>query len=458
MKSFFLGCVSLIGLAASPAAAQVNLPPQLTYDPNENYGPDPGPPSDATPEPDFTETHVTTGMIEDDGQSSPNYVYHAPGTDQSKARFTCSGNSVAAYVDQIRGPGQKPFGHLHDFMGIKGADATTVTYAQYRQLATERVAAGLIVSSCPGAALNGSNYWDPALIVENALGDGVTRVKKRNFTTLYYQFDNSLQAAIAKPFKPGYREIFGRNMDDPDMTQFKARVDAAKAANPVALSGIGFGTNDIARGFWGCETGGGAETLAKLDGTPAFECPATAFLTYTVTGHHCWNGKLSSLDGFSTTLPELFNGNNGKKLCPKEYRWRKPQIQVATRFSHRGSADYSKWKFSSDAHVATLLGRAVGNGFSGHVDYIYGWRKPHGEAWQCAIGIQFPGRTCTTHALNFNTIGPLVEGGNIMRLTQPSSVIDLSKQYFGKKLSDWTTLPPISRADQVKGDINLNVR
>lgn len=432
------------------ATAQLNLPAQLTYTVGQARDPIPaGPvPADSEMPPAIAaDTDDATGFEVAD--SSVDFKTVTAGADQAKVRFTCVVNNKLGYVDPVRYPGMQPAGHLHTFFGSKAVSKDVSSWTQLRNTARANKAAGVVSATCPGDFINNSLYWLPSFKKLNALGDGVTRVKYPDLITLYYQIDDIANAFRFERLRPNLQMIFGINMDDPDMVAFNTRV---AAANTRSGNTLGLETNTVARTFYNCAGSGGTfDAITQPDGTPNFQCPTDQFIEQIVTSNGCWNGHLRSVDGYSNTIPEVRSSIDGKLHCPLEYPYRLPQIQQIARYSHLGVNDYKNWVNDADAMMATVLGRPVGHGQAAHMDYIYGWREIEGVAWQCAIGIQFPGRTCTPHEGNFNTIGPIVEGGPVFRLigdAVPTSggkpIAPINKKYTGAKLSDWLNMPMVS--------------
>lgn len=454
MKSAIFWLAALFSLVASSAAAQMNLPPKLTYQGQAGTPIPAGPlPALAQMPPAFNETYTPTAAMVTTEAPQMRLV---SGTEQSKARFTCSGAKLLGYVDQIRGPNKRPYGHLHQFFGLRDIDAFKPTFTQMREAAHSLLAAGKMVTTCPGSAINGSRYWLPPFVVANAMGDGVARAKPFDYITLYYENDHANEAFKLQPFLPGFQIIFGRNMDDPYMLQFRQRVVDAQLADPT----LGFpntlaGTAGmIAQGSYSCEdtpAAGSHDSLANLDGSKKFECPTNKRIFVTVKSNECWSGNLSSPDGFSNTVPRIRSSNHGL-MCPKEFPYLIPAVVQIARYSHKG--DYHTWRLPSDDHLQTLLQTPVTNGWSVHMDYQYGWdHERFGINWQCNIGIQFAGRTCNPHDLDFNTIGSDGKGGPAYRLFQN---VDFGLYQTGTKLSHWITMPPIASTTQAKGSATFH--
>lgn len=454
----FAKLMALIAVLVTPvaAAAQLNLPSKLTYTVGLERDPRPaGPvPADSEMAPIATETTSLVGYIGATGADEYLDVSNKPGY-QAKARFTCAETGIVGYLDQIRLPGLRPAGHLHDFFGGMSVDKDITTYAQIRADALRLHAAGKIASRCPGDFINPSLYWKTALTKPNAMGDGVRRVKRSNLITLYYEIDHPEEAKWLEYLRPGIKLLFGRNMDDPNMLRLKALVDAAQAANPsLALKWTGPAHGDFRCG----DSQDRYESLANADGSAAFTCPTSEQIFETVTSNECWNGHLSAPDGYSNTIPAIHSDADGKDHCPLEYGYRLPRVSQTARYSHLGPDDYRQWECSADQMMATTLGQPVKGCASLHMDYVFAWLKAISDRWQCAIGLPIPGRDCSVpHAMQFDTIGPN-ENGVIERLVKevtPTSggkpLVDLNTAYTGKKLSDWGNMPAMSMPPHVMG-------
>lgn len=445
-----------LALVAVPAAAQLNLPPQLTYDFTPNQ-PDPVP---STPPPAEKEMRPRPAQTQDLSSllttTSTSYRSVVAGTsDQAKVRFTCGDSRVAAYIDQLRGPGKQPFSHLHNFFGGLTVQKDTTTYADLRRAALKKAARGVQASNCPAEWAQGSLYWAPAILVPNALGDGVARVKKHNLVTLYYYFDKIEDAQLGQFFRPGFGTVFGYNMDDPGWTQMAARVNAwNQGHSQTQLQFI------APSGHWKCEDVG--VEVDSLEDLPS--CPTDKQILASIVSNSCWNGHLRAPDGYSNMIPAVRAGIDGKPHCPREYPWRLPTIETIFRFSHRGVADYSTWYLSSDAHAATILGAPVKRGSTLHTDYIFGWDTRLSDDWQCGLGIQIPGRTCTPHDMDYSTIGADANGvvhrllsDSVLPNTGGKLLVDLSVRHTGASPSDWLTVPGMTPPPPSKGAIPLHV-
>ncbi|MBI0474222.1 DUF1996 domain-containing protein [Sphingomonas sp. MA1305] len=458
--------LALAALIASPAAAQLNLPAQLTYsvtDPTPTYPV----PADAEMPPAISETYDVSQLTT---TTSTNFVASNYQGSQAKARFTCVPNDTVAYIDQLRGPGQQPFGHGHGpFFGGTSVSKDITTWPQLRAAAQAKSAAGVLAATCPGDRINGSLYWQPWVMKPNALGDGVTRLKKVNLITLYYVIDKPEAAATTERLRRGFGAVFGMNMDDPDMLAFKALIAKANQTNPQ----IQLQFNEVSHGEWVCDGDSNVyPALANYDGTPMFQCAAGKTLYARVSSNVCWNGHLRSADGYSHIIPQVRAGQDGQLHCPAEYPYKLPQIETIFRYSHLGPSDYSKWRLSSDDHAAMITGRAFRNGESLHTDYIFGWDERFSDDWQCALGMKVPGRLCTVaeggtgpHDLDYSTTGPRGQNGPVTRLLSDSVVpnsggkvlIDLGRNFTGAQASDWLDMPTLGTSQPVKGPVKIHV-
>ena len=343
---------------------------------------------------------------------------------ERKARFICEVSHIGRH-DAIRGLGQTIFGHPHVFAGNGGTNGSST----FTTLRSET-----IPSTCPGAGLNNSAYWAVGVEKDNALGDGITRIKKPDFINLYYvtQTGGAYVGKFQK-LKRAIAEITGMDLDDPDGTAPGGRLAEVTAANAVNIYGTY--ANVSLKPRWFCDdTGINAAYLATSAGVDALSnCPSTSQISARVSGHHCWDGhNPTSPTGRGHVRPYMNEtGNATATVCPLNWFY-KPAIEIRWVFSHQGPPDYTTWRCGSDAIAAAAAGRPMGKCESFHVDVIFAWDQRAMDEIQSfcfeAEGTTF-GATCNDSSLS-----------NVNKLTQAG--INIGSRYYGTQASHWFDVPP----------------
>lgn len=381
----------------------------------------------------------TTGWIISDG----NVV--APTGSEAKFRTLCNVGFVGKF-DPIRGPGVKPYGHLHEFFGKTGMDQNTT----YNTLRTNPS----VVSTCAGGKFNSTLYWFPTPVMANAMGDGITRAKKANQVVVYYEAqyadNNTLQ-----PFKPGMNMVFGVNMDDPADALVTAEIATANAKGGAAgYQRVGATVDPVyGNGFrgWICESSGETHKyLANADGSDAFTasggtagtCPTSSHIYAELISPGCWDGKnLSSTGGYKHMRHELGEGNSARtNICPTGW-YHVVKIRVKIMFSHQG--DYRFWRLSSDDAAATACGCVIRNGESMHTDWMNGWHDTTMQTFQHNCnGIEgFTGHECDSSSISTTQrlVGGIA-GENAPDSSRTPQVVT-SNNFTGASAGDWFDIP-----------------
>jgi Domain of unknown function (DUF1996) len=365
-------------------------------------------------------------------------LVEAPIGSEAKFRTIINASHVGVF-DPIRFPGKEPAGHCHTFFGNRGTSKDS-TYTSLRTNQT-------VGSTAAGGPLNLTAYWYPCLLKPDAMGDGITRIKKPNLMIVYYTTDYRIVTQNVR-IPRGLSYILGVNMDDPDDTQFKAEIAAANDASGAAGGQRGYKYNDIpgaeSNGWhgWVCDaTGARSKFLANADGSDALnDCPATSLIYADATGPVCWDGQnLSSPSGYKHVRYEIQETNSGRAdICPSGW-WRIPNLKLKVVFSHQGKTDYTKWRLSSD-DMATFAGHPTRNGESFHTDWFGAWDYPTMLTWM---------RNCNGiegvqgHQCDYSTISPAA------RMISDSPAPDgsrnpqvvLSNNFTGAVASDWFDMP-----------------
>lgn len=374
--------------------------------------------------------------------------------DQAKVRFTC-GPNLFDTIDSWKEPGKPRFSqHGHEQFGIK-VWTPNDTYTSFRAFANDPRSA---FNTCPGPKINNSGYWGNAIYKKNAMGAGKPAlIKKPNLITLYYFLGGGhswQDFAKFQPLFPGYGEIMGTFMKDPDQTEFYKQATAYKAAHPELL--MNFEAKGDGPRFH-CENTNGATVDALVPGSaeqPALSNPAkgdratlACALNETIirstASFTCWNGSLPQPgDGQSHMVPSIHMDADGKEHCPNHF-WLLPTVETQERYSHMN--DIATW----DCDVVDAMALAAASakaGFSlpkrgkcwaSHLDYQLGWDVAFLKRWLCrGLGISLLGATnCYPHDLTFNQID------DTTALVQTPGI--LSNKFTGAKLSDWLIPQPV---------------
>lgn len=367
-----------------------------------------------------------------------------PGSEK-KARFVLNEMKVGRF-DSMRSPGQAISGHCHLFFG-NGSVTGSSTYTSLRT----NQAAG--TSGASGGLLNLTGYWNPCLKVTNALGDGVTRVKKTNYMILYYVSWNNNLTMWDRP--RGYTEIFGTNMDDPD-----DGADKAELGSNAQWVGNGWTASNTTTVGWQCvQSGEHHKYLANADGTDAFtasagaggSCPASSEMLAAVAGRGCWDGvNLRSPTGYGHTRNAVRNSNTGQMTCADNFY---PVAEVQEKLFYRfvNDGDLKNARLDSDDAAATASGHSMRNGESFHGDWLGAWDYPTMVKWMhnCNASKSTSTDSFTPHECDSSTISATerllggLTGENAPDGSRSPQVV-LSNNYNGDILSEWWDLPPTS--------------
>ncbi len=314
---------------------------------------------------------------------------------EAKFRTHCNYSHHLA-DDPIIYPGKPGASHLHTFYGNTMTNAGS-TYE------TMRTQGG---STCGGGPINRSAYWHPAVLKDNALGDGKTMIVKPDFAIVYY---NALVRDIATitRFPRGFSFVFGFDPADP---KNKKVTTEAEAANKTGKGHIYGSYRASGNGFvgWRCETTNGAVAaspvpgsalqpyLRNADGTATLNCLVTERIGAVIGSPQCWDGvNLSSPDGRSHVRYMIKENNTGIGVCPIGW-YRLVTIEMSVWFSHKGKDDYKRWYLSSDRmadHHQFL------NGQSFHADWFGAWDYFIMSIWmRNCNGLTFDGKSSKPHS------------------------------------------------------------
>lgn len=348
--------------------------------------------------------------------------------------------------DPIRAFRQSISGHCHLFFG-NGSVTGSSTYKSLRS----NQAAG--TSGAAGGLLNLTGYWNPCLKVDNALGDGITRVKKTNYMILYYVGWNNSLTMWDRP--RGYTEIFGTNMDDPDDLADKAELNGN-----VSWVGNGWKASNTTTVGWICEASGEHHAfLANADGTDAFTvsggpggaCPSTSSLYATVAGRGCWDGvNLRSPTGYGHTRNAVRNNNTGQMTC-FDNGYAVPEVQEKLIYTYVTAGDSRFARLDSDDAAATAAGHTMRNGESFHGDWFGAWDYPTMQLWMhgCNASKSTTTDSFTPHECDSSTMTATQRLlGGITGENSPdgsrSPQVNLGFNFNGDISSEWWDLPAMA--------------
>lgn len=293
---------------------------------------------------------------------------------EAKFRTHCE-YSHSMLVDPILYPHQVGQPHMHSFFGNTETDQDS----NYHSL---RTTGG---STCGGGKINRTAYWYPAVLKDNALGDGKTMIVKMDFVTVYYTDAPSRVPKLTR-IPRGLQYIMGFKPADPTDAAVKAEISGAYSYYTNGFNG------------WKCASGNGAYIggvvangaysgavvagsalqpyLRNADGTATLDCPSGSQLIASASGPTCWDGfNLAAPDGRSH-MRYVVNKNDGQKYCPDGWYWL-PTLELSFFFSNNGPSDYKDWYLSSDR----AGGASFKNGESFHTDWFGAWDYDVMKTW-----------------------------------------------------------------------------
>jgi hypothetical protein len=307
---------------------------------------------------------------------------------ENKARFEANFSHFAS-DDPIRNWGQPGASHRHMFFGSESASA----FSTFPTLRTKKG------STISGGEKNKSAYWVPAMLVPNAFGDGKTYAHKPDYIVVYYNGYDGTKASEFSRFMLGQRNVFGRNMDDPEDTQVKKEIaegNVAAGFSRYTYTGDGF------MGYYcDAETGGTTDYVDHLGPTDPFAnlgtlgpggCPAGNHIVMELRGPTHWDcTNLWSPGGYKHYRQGVNDSVVGGEVGPNGW-CRQAAVIYKILYYERGPSDYTRWKLSSDAALETKWNslpdctagyanapcksagtHTVAQGWSGHGDYMLGW-------------------------------------------------------------------------------------
>lgn len=316
-----------------------------------------------------------------------------PGS-QAKFRLSLAGASHCLADDPIRNFDHHGASHLHMFYGNRGTNARST----YRSLRTRNS------SGSAGGPLNGTAYWVPLLVKNNAFGDGRRFGVRSQNHIVYYNDNDVLNTHKMSMLVPGVRYIMGQNMDDPLQTFIDDEILAANSqpgTSPTRYRRWQGAPTGPCHGFNGWKQLSPAGALIQTD---AFADQPNSDYSYGITnldGSDPWGGAAdpAAWGGLKCSLaavlaaPHYWDRTNpwapggylnfrygiydsvaGKYVGP--HGWAKvPGLEQQFDFVHSGYDDYRYWELDSDAHFESLYGSPIPPGFSMHGDWSYGWQK-----------------------------------------------------------------------------------
>lgn len=358
-------------------------------------------------------------------------TYNAiPPGDTPKFRTIING-TITGRFDIIRGPSDPEYGHCHSYFGNSTINYLS-TYTTLRNGQTNSSSAG-------GGPINLTGYWFPCLTKANAMGDGIKRVKKPDYTIVYYVAENGapgqFHAGKFWDLPRGLNYILGVNMDDPDNTAWKAELNGN-------VSWISNGWKG-----WKCDPSTGVQRLylANTDGSDALNnCPATSQFYAEAVAPDCWDGvNLRSPTGYNHMRPTVRDSSSGQTQCPDNW-YRLPRLEVKVYFSSQGPSDYINYRLDSD-DMATFAGHATRNGESFHTDWFGAWDYSFMKTWMhnCTGSKSTSTDSFTPHECDYSTISATQR--LLTDTTAPDGTrnpqIALGLRYEGDLIGDWNDYP-----------------
>ncbi len=362
-----------------------------------------------------------------------------PGAPFGEAKFRTHCNySHHAYDDPIVFPKKQGAAHLHTFLGNSSTNADS-TYTTLRRRGT---------STCGGGPINRSAYWYPAVLKDNAIGDGKTMVVKPDHAVVYYSVAATQTARVTR-IPRGFSYVFGFNPADP--------LDSSQR-NEIAAAGGSY--TYLRNGFlgWQCEGRNGANVnspvpgsplqpyLQNANGTAALLCSKDERIGVVLNAPACWDGhNLASPDGRKHVRQYISERNTGRQdLCPNGW-YHIAKFELVIWFSHQGVNDYKRWYLSSDR----MPGKPQFlNGQSMHADWFGAWDDEVMRSWMVHCnGTRIPGEgppdphSCTDTQFGDGrkgiTSGPAPDGSR-----QPQ--LNLFQRYAAMGNARFDPLPPVA--------------
>lgn len=360
---------------------------------------------------------------------------------EKKFRTTMNGTWTGRF-DPVRGPFQTVWGHAHTGFGVNNVTGSST----YKTLRTDQSVGN---SWAAGGLLNSTAYWVPGILQADAVGDGVTRMKKIRYVIVYY---NSSWAGDTTPVAwdhpRGMSYVFGTDMDDPLDVKVKAEI----AAYSTKVSYIGNGWIG-----WNCEGTAftGRKGLTNADGTDALGACAAAHDIYAeLNGPECWDGwNLRSANGYYHVRRAVTNSSTTKPVCPDSW-YPIAQVQEKIFYSHLSTTDYITWTCDSDA-AFVALGGANRKCASFHGDWFGAWDYPTMQTWMhfCTGSKSTSTDSFTPHQCDSSAIdatnrlldtGAAPAGGR-------NPQVNLSLDVNGSTASEWWDVPALTASPTGQG-------
>lgn len=323
---------------------------------------------------------------------------------EPKARFTANVTHFL-FDDPIRAFGLYGQSHCHMFFGNGSANARS-TFQSLRQNATK-------YSLASGGPLNGTAYWFPCIIKDNAFGDGQAYIVRVNDVTFYYREPTLSEAKKNTYLLLGLRYVAGYNMDDGG-AWLQARVAAANAQpgtsptryrvceNVSSQTPCAVNHNYICNGIY-------SQSFANADGSDPFSglCSSSQNISMQFTSPQCWDGvNFWSPGGYKHVIPAIFDTVANANVCPNGW-YRLPQLIFNISLFHEGPADYTKWRLASDCitgtnNTCTMHSTSHKRGTTFHIDWMNGWDRVTLRQWHDnCVGIANDPHECLD-----STVGP----------------------------------------------------
>jgi lysophospholipase L1-like esterase len=368
-------------------------------------GPSDTPPANSYELTDIPSTNPTQLRIASGGANFNTVVGFGGTHTEAKFRTHLEPTHIL-FDDPIRNYGQPGQSHCHLFFGNSRVNAYS-TFSALRQNARQ-------YSKAAGGGLNGTGYWMPCMMWEDAFGDGKDYAVLPGAIIVYYAETPSLNTQL-KDLPLGLRYVSGFWMDDGGdyMNSVLAAANAAagytryQAINPLDGQANPMWTQHT----YTCvgATGGSKRALVNADGSDPWNgtCTAGMPLQILFEGASCWDGvNFWSQGGYKHVIPQLWDTTINKFVCPQNY-YRLPKLQLNFSFKHSGwDTSLKYWRLASDGisvgnNTGTVGGKTVRRGETFHTDWFNGWDRTTLQSWLVnCLGV----RGNTPHECDSSTI------------------------------------------------------
>lgn len=368
-----------------------------------------------------------------------------PPSSEHKFRTVMEGNGFAARFDYGRSPNVEPYGDCLEYWGNLVADKN-MNYTRARN--TQSTAGA---SNAAGGPLNPTVYANSCLWQDNALGDGVRRVRKSNDHITYYTNWMNLADGLTIWQSPrGMQYSFGVPPHDPENSIQKSELTAAVSWQSYSDSFTG----------WFCDDGNGESQkfLVNADGTPAFTtssgpsgmCPTSAEIYAQSFGPGCMDGvNLRSASNFDHVRLPVGNNSSGREVCPDNW-YPIAETENKSFYSHQGAADIATLQMDQDATATanSTNGTVYRHGEAYYRTWLGAWEPTTILSWSsfCIAAKLTTTDSYTGHECNVSTISAIdrLLGGSGSENAPDGSrtpQVNGGHTFAGDQAGDWLSYP-----------------